>query len=60
MGGRIGTRKAECNVKPLASVATALAVNAEAISRRDSTPVTQLFWDDAIALSRFWNFRTQA
>jgi len=41
-------------------VADALALNAETISRRGSTPFTQLLRDSAMALSRFWNFRTQA
>jgi hypothetical protein len=45
--------------KPLARAADALAVNAETISRRGSTPFTQLFRDDA-SQSRNWNFRTQA
>jgi len=31
---KIGTRKAECNAKPAASVPDALALNAEAVSRR--------------------------
>jgi hypothetical protein len=59
-GRRIGTRKAECNVKPLASVADALVLNAETISLQGSAPLTQLFRDAAIKPSRNWNFRTQA
>jgi hypothetical protein len=58
--GRIRTRKAECNVKRLASVAAALAVNEETSSRRGFTPFSQIFRDGAMASSRFWNFRTQA
>jgi hypothetical protein len=41
-------------------VADALAVNAETISRRGFTPFSKILRDAAIALSRFWNFRTQA
>jgi len=41
-------------------VAAALAVNEETSSRRGFTPFSQIFRDDAIASSRFWNFRTQA
>jgi hypothetical protein len=41
-------------------VAAALALNVETISRRGFTPFSQIFRDDAIAPSRFWNFRTQA
>ena len=37
---RIGARKAECNGKPLASAADAVAVNAETISGRAPRPLT--------------------
>ena len=57
---RIGARKAECNVQPLASVAESLAVNAETISRRGFTPFSKILRDTAIAPYRFWNFRTHA
>ena len=52
-------RKAECNAKPLASVADAVAVNAETSSRRGFTPFSQILRDASISPSRFWNFRTQ-
>jgi hypothetical protein len=59
-GGRIGTRKAECNVKPLASVAAALAVNGGDLAAGLDARYPTLLGRRAIVLSRFWNFRTQA
>jgi len=38
----------------------AFALNAEAISRQQFTPFSQILPDAALALSHFWNFRTQA